>query len=226
MVPSPFLLVGLDLVSLLLEVVVAAFFLQTWRRTGNATHLLFAIGFFLLALGTGAVSSSALDLLRNVETWDGLRMGGQTGGALVLFFSYASMRRGGHANILRVAAATIAFAASLMVILYVFVPPFLEVPSLESMAVVADAVQFLAYAGCVAFASITYRRVPQPEYLLVPGAFMLLALSKYTWVLIDLSHAINLVGFVYVWRILALGLLLGALLLPRRPRPEASREPA
>jgi hypothetical protein len=59
---------------------------------------------------------------------------------------------------------------------------------------------------------------PRLDRALVPAAFLAWAATKYTWLLVDLSGALQLVPFVYAWRFLAIGLLLAALLVPTRGR--------
>jgi hypothetical protein len=217
------LLVSLDALGAALAVVVAAFFARSWRRSGAPMHLLFAAGFALVALGTAAVSSSQFELQRRPEVWDALRIAGHTSGALVLVFAYLSARHRGDARPWEVLGVAAAAGGLFMAFLYV-VPPFGVLPDVGEALLYAHVVQFLCYAGCVAFSLEGFRHNPRLSYALVPAGFLAWMFSKYTWMVIDVSDSEAAVGLIYVWRFLALGLFLTALLLPvpRRDAPAAA----
>jgi hypothetical protein len=211
---TPAALVLLDLMGAALAVVIAAFFAASWRRSGDNTHLLFMVGFLLLAGGVAASSTSQFDLQRPAEAWDALRVAAHTSGALVLAFAYLSASRHGDARPWTVVGWVAAGMGLLFAVLYWLVPPSAALPSLTSASFAAHAVQFVAYAACVALSLEGFRRRPALDNALVPTAFLAWAFSKYTWLLIDVSADTALVPFVLVWRFAALGLLLLALALP------------
>lgn len=220
-------LVALDAVATLLTLAVAGFFALTWRRSGAALHLLFAVGFGLVALGYVAVSTSEFDLARESAAWDAWRLALQTGGALVLLCGYLSARRHGAAKPLQALGWAAAAAGVVFLALYLLAPPASGLPSPERAFTVAHGVQFLAYLGCVALSMEAYRRAPSMVNALVPAAFLAWGFSKYTWLLIDLTAAQDLVVLVYAWRFGAILLLLGALALPvRAARREVHDAPA
>ena len=119
-------IVLLDFVACALTLFVAGFFAVTWRRLGNSLHLLFAVGFGLVALGYTGVFTSEFELTRKGELWDAVRFAGHTGGALVIAFAYMSARQHGTARPWRVLGWSIAALGILMVLLYLAVPPFMD----------------------------------------------------------------------------------------------------
>lgn len=219
---APTVLVALDILSSLLTFVLVGFFLLTWRRSGRTHHLLMAIGFFLVAASFAAASTSQFNLAGPTAFFDALRIAGQTGGALVLAFTYLSLHRHGAARPGLVAAWALAAAAILFVTVYLLVPPFASLPAPSATFAWAHATMAVAYLLCTWYSAGAFKRGPVATNLLVPGAFLCWALTKYTWFLIDVSGAQDLVPYVYVWRFLALGLLLSALILPFRPALKVS----
>lgn len=206
----------LDVLAAVLTLGVVAFFAAAWRRSGAPLHLLFAAGFGLVGAGFLAVSTSQFDLARTGEAWDAFRLATQTGGALTLLLAYLSARRHGAARPLQVLGWLAAAGGLGLLALYLLVPPADALPPLDDAFAFAHAVQFGAFLGCVALSLEAYRRSTGPAGALVPGAFLLWALSKYTWLLIDLTAAQDLVPLVFVWRFGAIALLLLAVGLPAR----------
>ena len=217
------LYLALDIVAFLLTLGVVGFFAALWRRSGHSLHLLMLAGFLLVAAGFLGVSASAFNLQGEPDNWHALRFVGHTAGALVLVLAYASAHQHGAARPWRVAAWTVALMGVILAAIYWIAPPLSRLPRLQNAFVVAHAVQAIAYAGCAAYASSAFRRHPSFDRALVPAAFLSWALSKYTWLLIDLSRAQDLVAFVYGWRFIAIGLLLLALFLPVRHAWESKR---
>ena len=219
----PSLYLALDVLASLLTLGVVGFFAALWRRSGHNLHLLMVAGFLLVASGFLGVSASEFNLQGEPDNWHALRFVGHTAGALVLVLAYASAHQHGAARPWRVAAWTVAIMGLILAALYWLAPPVSPLPRLQNAFVVAHAVQFAAYAACAAYASSAFRRHPSFDRALVPAAFVSWALSKYTWLLIDLSRAQEVVPFVYAWRFLAIGLLLAALFLPVRHAWESER---
>lgn len=211
-------LVALDALAALLLLGVAGFFVASWRRSGEPLHLLFAVGFGLVALGISAVFTAQFDLARRFEAWDALRLVGHTGGALVLALAYGSARLHGVARPARVLGWAAAAVAVLVALLYVALPPAFDLPNLADAFAAAHAVQFVAYLACVGLSLEGFRRAPTLENAFVPAAFLAYAFSKWTWLLIDLTADLEVVPFVLLWRFTAIGLLLAAVLSPFRPR--------
>lgn len=205
---------ALDLLSAALLAVLVAFFARSWRRSGEPLHLLFAVGFGLIAAGVASVSTSAFDLARPVDAWDALRFAGYSGGAFVLFFAYLSRRRHGVARPARALAWSAAAGALMVVALYFLLPPEAQLPVLADVFALAHAAQLLAFLGCATLALPAFLRAPRLDHALVPAAFLLFALSKYTWLLIDVTGVLQVVPIVFLWRFLGVGLLLLAVGLP------------
>jgi len=216
-------LVSLDVAAAVLTGLVALFFGRTWRRTDDSLHLLFGVGFGLIALSFLAVSTSQFDLARPGEDWDAMRIAGQTGGALVLVFAYLSARRSGTARPWQVLGWLVAAALALFAGLYWAAPPYAALPTLYESFATAHAVQFAAYIGCAVMAFAGYRAAPSTDRALVPAAYLAWAFSKYTWFAIDVTGSEVVVPLVFAWRFAAIGLLLLAVALPARRSREVQR---
>ena len=113
-------------------------------------------------------------------------------------------------------AAAAAASGALVAVLYLVVPPAAGLPRLITILPAAHFVQFLAYLVCAVLAGAGLRQSPSLDHALVPAAFLAYCFSKYTWMLIELADAPALVPAIFLWRFLALGLLLAAIVLPMR----------
>lgn len=203
-----------DATSGVLTLVLAAFFLRLWRASRDPEHGLFALGFFLIGGTFPLVTASQIGLLESVDVVHSARLAGQLGGALVLALAYASTRVHGRSRPFVVLALTIVAALAVLVVVLA-VPPR---GSLEGMFAVAHATMVVAYGACAWLSFASVMRRPAGVSFLVPGAFVAWAISKYTWLLIDITADLRLVGFVYFWRYSAITLLLLAVALPARSR--------
>lgn len=205
---------ALDAVAALLTLAVAGFFARIWRATGSALLLLFAVGFGLVGLGYVGVSVGRFDLAQPVGAWDALRVAGQLGGALVLLFAYVSHRVHGSPRPWSVLAWAAAGSSVVVAALFWALPPFASWPAFGQALPILHGLMFLAYAACAALALPGLLQHPTLDRALVPAAFLAWAATKYTWMLIDLmprGAAADFAPLVYVWRFLALGLLLAAI---------------
>ncbi|HLE98182.1 MAG TPA: hypothetical protein VI997_12490 [Candidatus Thermoplasmatota archaeon] len=214
------LLAAFDVLSSASAIGVAAAFAYIWQRSRSGLHLLFFVGFALVGLSFLTVSASQFDRLGEATFVDVIRLAGQTGAALVLFFAYVSGRvHGAVRPWFALAWASAVFAVG-AVLVYFVLPPRLAFESPSTFAA-AHLVQAIAYAGCTVFSFQGLLRAPdRVGRLLVPIAFLFLFLSKHMWVLIDLSGAEALIPFVYMWRLSGLAFLLAALVIPAQSEGE------
>jgi hypothetical protein len=222
--PDLAVLFDLDVASALLTLLVAVFFGRLAARTGDGLLGLFAAGFALIGVGFVGVSTSQFDTQQPPGAWDGLRIAGQLGGALVLLCSYVSHRVHGSPRPWAVLGGVLAIASGLAAFLFLVVPPFAQWPGLGTVLPVAHALMLACHLACAAMALPSLLRQPSLDRVLVPAAFLAWAASKYTWLLIDLSRDAELAWFVYVWRYLAIAMLLTAIGLGRQAgagRPHA-----
>lgn len=207
-VPLP--LVALDIVASLLTLVLVAFFVRTWVRTRLGLHLLLAAGFLLVGGSFLFVATSEFSVAASGARLYLARYVAQTGGALLLALAYLGARSGDPRVWETSGWAVVALAAILVGALAL--GPLSYLPDRDgSVEIVAHVAQAAAYAVC---AALSWRAAPRGPVPLVPLAFAAFALSKYTWLLIDVSAARDLVGFVYAWRFAGILLLLAAVALP------------
>lgn len=209
----PFALMGLDLVACAVTLLLVAFFLLEWGRLRDPASLLLAAGFALVAGSFLTISASTFDLDGSTAALDGARLAGQTGGAFVILLALLARRlpRGAAALALGwsvVAASLVGAGAFASMAVRGDIPLRAFVP--------AHAAQTLAYACCVVLAAGRGRGAALGRTLL-PLGFVAWALSKFTWLLIDLTEGVDLVPYVYALRFAALALMLLALL----PREDA-----
>ena len=219
----PRLLMGLDVVSALLTLLVAAFFVRSWRRTGLDLHLLMAAGFALVGASFLGASVTHYGLVPEDGFVHAARATGQLGGALVLAFAYITARWRGRATPWLVGGWVLVAMSVLGAFLYA-ADPFGSFPPATEMYPFAHALMVVAYGICAWLSLRGAWARPGLDRLLVPFGFVAWGLTKYTWLLIDLSGAQGLAPFVYAWRLAAIGLFLAAVALP--PRPEARNAPA
>lgn len=168
MVDHPLLYLGLDVASAALTLVVAGFFLLSWRRSGLGLHLLLAVGFLIVGASFSASSTSQFEPEKSAFL-DVVRIGGQTGGALVLVFAYVGARRHGDPRPWATLGWTAAAIFVLVAALFALYPPFNRFPSYRESLIVAHLVQTGAYALCTVLSSSSFRRAPTLEHLLVPA---------------------------------------------------------
>jgi hypothetical protein len=215
-------LVVLDAVSAVLTLAVAAYFLRLWSGTRHPLHLLFSLGLALVGASYTTVSASAFDLGHTPEGWDQLRIAGQVGGALVIFFAYTSARSSNGRPYLALGYAA-AGLSLLFAILYFAIPPVFTFPDMRTALVISHFVTTFAWLASAVLA-VSSVSGWGPDRLLVPMAFVAFAVSKYSWLLQDISGDPILIPYIYPWRFLGIVLLLAALLLPRHlSHPEDMR---
>lgn len=215
-------LLALDVASALLTLGLVAFFVRSWTRTRDDFHLLFAVGYLFLAVGFLVVSTGAFGRGAGASLADVTRMVLLLGGSLVLAFAYVSAGRHGAARAVEALAWTVAVLAGVLVAALAALPALPGGLPLDPVEPAFLAVMTAAFAACAHLASRGTPRRPGLDRVLVPAAFGAWGLSKYTWLLVDLSDAVGLVPVVYLWRFAALGLFVAALGLP----PAAPRTPA
>lgn len=216
-------LLVLDAVSAALGLAVALFFLRAWRTSGDGRHLLFAIGLLLVGASFLTVTASEFDLGSPTGAWDALRLAGQTGGALVVLLTYVAAREDRPRSFLVLGGAA-AILSAVAALVLIALPPAGELPSGPALFAVAHLVQTACWAGTATLAGRNWWRDPSASRFLVPAAFASFALSKYTWLILDLEQDERLAFLVYPWRLLALSLLLVAL-RGRPPREEPHAAP-
>jgi hypothetical protein len=208
------LLVAFDIASAALFVAVGTFFLRVWRASGASLDLLVASGFALVGVSYLTTTASEFQL-GTTDAWDYPRIAGQLGGTLVIALAYSGHRRERREKAFWALGWAVALVATLIALLFALRLVGL-VPSLRAAFPEAHAAMAVSWAFVAANAARAWARSPAFDSALAPLAFAALAVSKYTWVLIDLSTDTSLVPFVYGWRFAALGLLLAALFLPSR----------
>ena len=218
------LYLALDIVSAALTMMVAAGFFRLWRRTREALDLLVATGFLVIGVSFLGVAASQFDLGGNLLDVDALRLAGQTAGAFVVVFTYASVRRHGSARFWRTLGWT-ALAGGLVLAVLYLLPPFAALPDIETALPVGHGLMAAAFAACAAMSARGFSLHPSLDRTFVPVAFLALALTQYTWLLIDLASADSLAYLVYGWRFVALTLLLVALRLPPAAKQETPDAP-
>jgi hypothetical protein len=218
---DPAVFLGLDAVSAALTLAVAVYFARLWSVTRQPLHLLFSLGIALVGASFATVTASTFDLGRSPEIWDHLRIAGQVGGALVIMFAYASARATGRAKPLQSLGFAAAGLSLLFAILYFAIPPAFVFQT-RSDFIVAHSVMGIAWA-VTAVLALGGPSVAGRERLLVPGAFVCFAFSKYTWLLVDVADA-GLAPFIYPWRFAGILLMIAAIMLPaRRPKEADAR---
>lgn len=213
-------LVGLDATSALLTLGVAAFFLRVYAGTRASLHLLFALGLALVGATFATTAASHFDLGGAPSLYDHARIAGQMGGALVVLFAYAGARSRGSPRVW-IAVGWAAVALSLF-----FGLIYLAFPTRRQDFAFAHAVMALAWAGAAWMAARGSLSLVASRRFFVPAAFALLAVSKYTWFVVEAGQADDAMTLlVYPWRFLAIGLLVAALVVAPRPQ-EAPHAPA
>lgn len=212
-------LLWLDLVSAVAVLGVAACFGLAWWRLRGPLSMLLCVGFSLLGIGILTVSTSEFDLGAAGPGVDLLRLATHTSAALVLAFAYVDARTGRSRPWRALAWASAGTGLVVALLSPLLVPQVSLDPRREWL--VAHAVQATAYATCFLLSGAALLRKPGVRVALVPLGFLAYAFSKYTWMLIDLTGDRSLVPFVYAWRFLMVGLLLGALV----PALRAGGEP-
>jgi hypothetical protein len=228
-VAAPAAFVLLDSAAALLTLVVAAFFLRVSSITRSSQHLLFGVGFALVGVGYVGVSVSQFDLAQPLGSWDGLRIAGQLGGALVLLSAYVSHRRHGSPRVWVALGWAAAGVSAVGALLFWALPPFAQWPGFDQALPLLHGLMFLAYAACAVLAARGALQQPSLDRALVPAAFLAWAATKYTWMIVDLlprtDTAYTIAWLVYAWRFLAIALLLAAIGLGARPRGSSRAAP-
>lgn len=206
-------LVALDIVSALFMAVVAVQLAWAAVMTRRATPALLAAGLGIVAVTYPTVAASQLDLGRQPDVWDHLRIVGQTGGALVILFAYLSSRRTGHARPLLVVGWTAAAVTLLYAFLFFALQPMGTFPPLQDDLAAAHVLMAIAYALTAGLAASSGR-----SPTLVPVAFGGLTLTKIAWIFVDLGARSSVLLYgLYATRLFALGaLFIATLPLARR----------
>lgn len=212
----------LDSVSAVLTAIVAGFFFVAARRTRATAHLLFGIGLLVVALSFTTVTASQFDLGRAPSVFDHLRIVGQLGGALVILFSYLSARTHGDPRTFHVLGMSVVAILGAYVVLFLFILPFGTFPDVEGLLAYGHAAMAIVWTLSALLSGRQWMKAPAWDRVLVPTAFVLFGVSKYTWFIIDLAGTNDVVLLVYVWRFSAIALLLVAMLLPADVHKEAT----
>lgn len=215
-------LIGLDAASALLTLGVAAFFLRVYLATRTSLHLLFALGLALVGATFATTTASRFDLGGDPGLYDHIRIAGQLGGALVVLFAYAGARARGSPR----PWVAIGLAAAALSVFFGLLLVALKLPTRREDFAVAHAVMALAWAAAAWMAARGSFSLVASRRGLVPAAFALFALSKYTWFVVEAGRADDAMALlVYPWRFAAIALLLAALVVAPRAK-EARDAPA
>lgn len=203
----------LDLLVAAAALVVAVWFLVAWRRIGEPPFLLFAIGLALKAVGYAMGGPSEFGNLHGQpSTFQVVQLAALFAGNLIMVSAYlGGQRRRGWSMV----GWALAAGAVLLAILDVVVPPLGQV-DLDILLPTVHAAMALANVSCAIFAFQGFRASPHAGRALVPAAFLFWGISNYTWLMIDFGAPAWLGAFVQAWRVLAVALMLGALIVPRR----------
>ena len=217
MATPPAAYVALDAVSALTTLIVAGLIFRIWTRLREPIHLLLALGFLLVGLSFFSVGASQFNLADTVAPWDGLRLAGQLGGAAVIFFAYVGRGARLRYPIMiplgwTTAAATVFIAAAVWIM-----QASSRGAHYDRLFAPAHALMMAFYAGVTALSARRLLRRPALENALVPIAFGSWFLTKYTWLIVDLSGSDAPIPFVYAWRLAAIACLMAAVLLPVEP---------
>jgi hypothetical protein len=205
-------LLFLDMISAALFVLVGAFFLRVYRDSKSNLDLLVSVGFALVGVSYLTTTASEFQLA-TTDAWDYPRLAGQLGGTFVIAIAYSGHRSARRANAFWLLGWIVALVALVFGLLFVVRLAGL-LPSVRWMFPWAHGAMALSWLYVAANASRAWSKRPTIESVLAPSAFACLAISKYTWVIIDLGNDPQLVPFVYAWRFLAVALLLAALFAP------------
>ncbi|HVL47372.1 MAG TPA: hypothetical protein VM889_02320 [Candidatus Thermoplasmatota archaeon] len=204
---APGAFVVLDVVSLALAGAVALFFWRTHRLVPDAGYAVLASAFAVLGLSYLTIGASEFDLIDpGAAIVDAARVGGQFLGVALIFLNYASRFFNLDRRFLTVASRALAAVAVVYLVIYV-APPAFELPDPRSYLGTLRFLEFMllaAAAGLVAV-GVSGRRFAD---FAVPAAFLLLAVSKYTWAMIAWFGVDDAVPLPYLWRLAALGILL------------------
>lgn len=201
---APVVFYALDVASALAAAYVAVVFLRSWRVLGRQFLLATAIGFALLAAGLAFVAASELGRLPAGLAAAG-RYWGQMTALFVLMLSYVAARWGGE-RLLTFVAIGVAAAQGIVLAVGFLTPPLEGFPQGPDAERYITAISLVLAALAAAFASHSLIRAPHRSHLAVPGGFLFLALSQYTW-LLDFGREGELGPLLaYVWQIGALGL--------------------
>ncbi|MEA3198596.1 MAG: hypothetical protein QOE90_24 [Thermoplasmata archaeon] len=202
---------ALDIIVAAAALVVAVWFLVAWRRLGEPALLLFAVGLALKGVGYGVAGLADPVSSRPASAFDLTRIGVLFVGNLLMVSAYLGGRR---QRAWLLAGWIVAGGAALLVAIDLVVPPLgsvdLQVASIVSASIIA-----VANVACAVFAAHGFRASPSAGRALVPTAFLFWGLSNYTGLLIVLGSPSWLHVLVQLWRLVAVVLMLGALVLPR-----------
>ena len=212
--PSLAAYLALDAVSAGLSLLIVGSFFRLWLRSRDSLHSLYATGFLIIGASFLSSAASEFNLAGPPLTVDAVQVSGPLVGAIVLLLAYVSFRRHGRARFWIVLAWTVSAVGLVFAFLYVVVPPFATLPDLGTYLPIAHAITFLVLLGCAGLSTRGFAKRPTVDRTLVPIGFLCLSLTKYTWLLFDLSRSEALPPFVYVWRLLGIAMFLLPIYLP------------
>lgn len=201
----------LDIIVAAAALIVAIWFLVAWRRLGEPALLLFAVGLALKGIGYGVAGLADPVTSRPASALDLARIGVLFVGNLLMVSAYLGGRR---QRAWLIAGWIVAGSAVLLALIDLVAPPLGSVDLLVA-SVIATSIIAIANVACAIFAAHGFRAAPSAGRALVPTAFLFWGLSNYTGLLIVLGSPAWLHAFVQVWRLVAVLLMLGALVLPR-----------
>ena len=213
-------LAALDVASVLLAALVSLFFFRVWRKSGLGLDLLLTCSFAFLAV---AFTLSFLEDALSVEP-ESLgypRFSLELAGVLTLIAAYASARAKVNAGPALLVGWGLAGVGTLFVLAYVLVPPALTLTPVEQISPYAHAALALSWGVCAGFASIAWAKRRIPTRATVALGYLALALSYYTWTLVE-TGATEFLPLAYVWRLAGVVLVgLAVVLPPRGGAPDA-----
>lgn len=203
--------VGADVLSCLLLSLVAYRFLRVSRAKRGSICLLFAAGVALLAWSFPTPAIRASGAGAGGDPWEGLRLVGQTGGALVVLCAYATVRLFGRARpALAVGWALVGL--TLAVASFIALSPAGALTPSAGTRLAAHGVMAFTWVGASALAA------GRTGGGAVPIAFFAFALGKAAWMGLDLGAGEWVVPWIYAARLVGIFALLFAIRPPSSVR--------
>lgn len=210
-----------DVVSTALFLLVAIRFGRMWRLSREGLELIYALGLIIQAVSfAGLAAWRILDRPPHILL---ISLSTQLGGSLVLLFGYVSRRVHGSPRLWIALGWTTVALVLMVTVLLTLVPWIGSLPDIPSAGVVIHGFATASFAGIAMMASLGFSKHRVLARALVPGAFLAMAVSNYTWLLGDLTrYSDPVVNLALTWRLGASVLLaLAAYWSGRRSRAAA-----
>ena len=206
---------ALDVVSMFLAGAVGLFFWRSHRLDPRQSFGILGAAFTILAVSHLSTALSGFDVYPELRILPAIRTGGVFLASVLVFIAYAFRSHGTPTRTLPVLASAAAFSVVAVITAYALPGVTLESPLIAFPWLrLVDGLLLLCAA---AFAAVGVH-VRSFHDLKVPGAFVLLALSRYTSAILGFQSDFEPSPFTYAWRILGL-LLLVSVVARRWPHP-------